>query len=281
MPGGSFVTTGHTSGSDGAGTTACAVADGAPRLPALTVANAPPRNVRRFIMSGLPSRQGRQNFNNMAGASASRPLRVMASKAIERVDLSVRGADGETAQLLSRFEAALRAAARLLHDLVRVDRAPQLGDAFDAYPNQPMRTKTNANVLVFQRHFQDMTWSCARRTSRRRRLQSTSEAILRPRAHSSEDLTRAGASRTSKTASTILRPQLNSASFCNGPFPSPRPTARRGDCVPAACFDWRTPRPARDTSLSSATSLDSSCSFGECLLASAVRRRCGSSTAEV
>jgi hypothetical protein len=45
-----------------------------------------------------------------------------------------------------------------------------------------------------------------------------------------------------------LRPQFNSASFRKGPFPSPPPTARRGDCVPAACFDWRTPRPARDTS---------------------------------
>src|SRR5215831_13373820 len=85
MPGGSFVTTGHTSGSAGAATTACAVADCAPRLPALMVVNAPPRNVRRFIMSGLPSRQGRQKFNNMAGASASRPFRVMASDAIERV----------------------------------------------------------------------------------------------------------------------------------------------------------------------------------------------------
>jgi hypothetical protein len=35
-------------------------------------------------------------------------------------------------KLLPRFETALRASARLLHDLVRVDRAPQLGDAFDA-----------------------------------------------------------------------------------------------------------------------------------------------------
>src|SRR6266478_2643466 len=35
-------------------------------------------------------------------------------------------------RLLPRFETALRAAARLLHDLVRVDRAAQLGDAFDA-----------------------------------------------------------------------------------------------------------------------------------------------------
>src|SRR5262245_29382286 len=34
--------------------------------------------------------------------------------------------------LLPRFETALRAAARLLHDLVGVDRAAQLGDAFDA-----------------------------------------------------------------------------------------------------------------------------------------------------
>src|SRR5262249_27256962 len=67
MPAGTFVTTGHTSGSAGAGTTACPVADGASRLPALMAVNALPRNVRRFIMSGLPSRQGRQKFNNMAG----------------------------------------------------------------------------------------------------------------------------------------------------------------------------------------------------------------------
>src|SRR5262245_60622021 len=103
MPGGTFVTTGHTSGSAGAGTTACAVADGAPRLPALMVVNAPRRNVRRFIMSGLPQRGCRRN-----------------------------------AQLLPRFEAALGAAARLLHDLVRVDRAPQLGDAFDARAGGPL-----------------------------------------------------------------------------------------------------------------------------------------------
>src|SRR5262249_32992967 len=35
-------------------------------------------------------------------------------------------------KLLPRFETALRTTARLLHDLVRVDRAAQLGDAFDA-----------------------------------------------------------------------------------------------------------------------------------------------------
>src|SRR5215831_5558866 len=35
-------------------------------------------------------------------------------------------------KLLPRFETALRACARFLHDLVRVYRAPQLGDAFDA-----------------------------------------------------------------------------------------------------------------------------------------------------
>src|SRR5262245_53056606 len=49
-----------------------------------------------------------------------------------RRSVRARGADGETAQLLPRFETALRTSARLLHDLVRVDRAPQLADAFDA-----------------------------------------------------------------------------------------------------------------------------------------------------
>src|SRR5215510_10427589 len=52
----------------------------------------------------------------------------MAPKAI----VIASGACEGGAQLLSRLETALRAAARLLHDLVRVDRAPQLGDAFDA-----------------------------------------------------------------------------------------------------------------------------------------------------
>src|SRR5215470_16161025 len=42
------------------------------------------------------------------------------------------GARAGAARLLPRFETALRAAARLLHDLVRVERAAQLGDAFDA-----------------------------------------------------------------------------------------------------------------------------------------------------
>jgi hypothetical protein len=42
---------------------------------------------------------------------------------------------------------------------------------------------------------------------------------------------------TWKTASTILRPQRNSASSCKGSFPSPRPTVRRGGSPPAACFD--------------------------------------------
>src|SRR6516164_1199994 len=62
MPAGTFVTTGHTSGSAGAGMTACAVADGAPRLPALMAVNVPPRNARRLIMSDLPQRQSRQKF---------------------------------------------------------------------------------------------------------------------------------------------------------------------------------------------------------------------------
>src|SRR5215471_10572132 len=46
-------------------------------------------------------------------------------------------------------------------------------------------------------------------------------------------------------SSTILRPRCNSASFCKVAFPSPRPTARPADCIPGACFDWRTPRLAR------------------------------------
>jgi hypothetical protein len=54
MLGGSFVTTGHTSGS--AGVTACAAADCAPKLPTPVAVNAPPRNVRRFIMSTSPHR---------------------------------------------------------------------------------------------------------------------------------------------------------------------------------------------------------------------------------
>src|SRR5262249_43453476 len=53
---------------------------------------------------------------------------AMAPKAIVIAGGACEGA----AQLLSRLETALRAAARLLHDLVRVDRATQLGDAFDA-----------------------------------------------------------------------------------------------------------------------------------------------------
>src|SRR5260370_27037861 len=62
MRAGPFVTTGHTSGSAGAGMTACAVADGARRVPALIVVNAPPRNARRLIMSDLPQRQSRESF---------------------------------------------------------------------------------------------------------------------------------------------------------------------------------------------------------------------------
>src|SRR5215831_725426 len=40
---------------------------------------------------------------------------------------------------------------------------------------------------------------------------------------------------TWKTASTILRPQLNSASSCKVSFPSPPPTVKRGGSLPAAC----------------------------------------------
>src|SRR6516164_5724234 len=57
------------------------------------------------------------------------------------------------------------------------------------------------------------------------------------RARSSEDSKRAGARGIWKTASTILRPQLNSVSSCKASFPSPPPTARRGGSLPAACFD--------------------------------------------
>src|SRR5262249_38021682 len=42
------------------------------------------------------------------------------------------GACAGAARSLPRLEIALRAAAPLLHDLVRVDRAAQRGDAFDA-----------------------------------------------------------------------------------------------------------------------------------------------------
>jgi hypothetical protein len=76
------------------------------------------------------------------------------------------------------------------------------------------------------------------------------------RGRSSAALTRAGACRTWKIDSIILLPQRNSASSCKVAFPSPRPTVRPGDCVPGACFDWRTPRPARDTSPLSAISPD-------------------------
>jgi hypothetical protein len=88
-------------------------------------------------------------------------------------------------------------------------------------------------------HFQDMTVE----------LRKTNFAPPAPPIHIGSDFA------TSRAFfggfdSTILRPQFNSASFCKGPFPSPPPTARRGDCVPAVCFDWRTPRPARDKSCS-------------------------------
>src|SRR5215813_12637800 len=78
MPGGSFVTTGHTSGSAGFSVTACAAA-GAPKPPAPMAVNAPPRNVRRFIMSDLPQRQSRHNLTG-SRISASGPLRVEAEK---------------------------------------------------------------------------------------------------------------------------------------------------------------------------------------------------------
>src|SRR5262245_4400076 len=44
--------------------------------------------------------------------------------------------------LLRRFEAALRSSARLLHDLVRVNRASQVGDAFDARARGSLRRNT-------------------------------------------------------------------------------------------------------------------------------------------
>jgi hypothetical protein len=99
-------------------------------------------------------------------------------------------------------------------------------------------------------HFQDVTVE----------LRKTDFAPPAPPVHIGNDFaasraflggsTQAGALRTSKTVSTTLLPQLNSVSSCKVRFPSPRPTARPGDSVPAACFDWKTPRPARGTSLS-------------------------------
>ena len=75
--------------------------------------------------------------------------------------------------------------------------------------------------------------------------------------------TRVGAPRTWKTGSTILLPRFSSASSCRAAFPSPRLTARRDNFVPATCSGWRTLHPARDTSRSWATNLDSSCSSAD------------------
>ena len=102
-------------------------------------------------------------------------------------------------------------------------------------------------------HFQDVTVELSKTNFARRHPQSTSAATLQHRGRSSAASTHAGARRTWKNGSTILRPPCNSASSCKVAFPSPRPTVRRGDCLQGACFDWRTPRPARDTSPSSAT----------------------------
>ena len=107
--------------------------------------------------------------------------------------------------------------------------------------------------------------SFARRTSRPRRRRSISAATFPPRAPSSEDSTRVGAPTTWKTVSTILLPRFSSASSCRAAFPSPRLTARRDNFAPATCSGWRTLHPARDTSRSWATSLDSSCSFADSL----------------
>ena len=62
MPDGSFVTTGHTSGS--AGVTACAVPGRVARLPVPAAVNAPPRNVRRFIMLELLQTKICQNLTS-------------------------------------------------------------------------------------------------------------------------------------------------------------------------------------------------------------------------
>src|SRR5262249_23944901 len=74
-----------------------------------------------------------------AGYLCERKIRVTAPETEEEFNfLHARpraprgGACAAAARLLPRFEIALRASARLLHDLVRVDRAAQLGDAFDA-----------------------------------------------------------------------------------------------------------------------------------------------------
>src|SRR5262249_20919055 len=106
MPGGTFVTTGHTSGSAGAGMTACAVADCAPRLPALMAVNVPPRNVRRFIMPDLPQGKVVRNLR-CGGVPASRPRLAGArlSKGLRRRRGRVRRA--------RRLVAVLTATARL------------------------------------------------------------------------------------------------------------------------------------------------------------------------
>src|SRR5262245_29999433 len=49
------------------------------------------------------------------------------------------GVDPGAPTSLRRFETALRSSARLLHDLVRVNRASQVGDAFDARARGPLR----------------------------------------------------------------------------------------------------------------------------------------------
>ena len=103
------------------------------------------------------------------------------------------------------------------------------------------------------------------RASRPRRRRSISEATFPPREPSSEDLTRVGAPTTWKTGSIIRPPRFSSASSCRAAFPSPRLTARRDNSVPATCSGWRTLHPARDTSRSWATNLDSSCSSADSL----------------
>jgi len=80
-------------------------------------------------------------------------------------------------------------------------------------------------------HFQDVTAE----------LRKTDFAPPAPPIHIGSDFAAsralAGALGTLKTASTILRPQHNSASSCKGSFPSLRPTVRRDGSLPAACFD--------------------------------------------
>src|SRR6516162_1957265 len=152
MPAGTFVTTGHTSGSAGAGTPASAVADGAPRLPALIAVNAPPRNARRYIIPA--SHRGKVVRNLRRGrVSASRPRLAGArlSKGLRRRrDRMRRG---------RRLAAALTAAARLSRWLGPAPTGPErrIGERIGPTPsaNSPHRSlalleRRKGTVFVFR-----------------------------------------------------------------------------------------------------------------------------------